>query len=58
MLTENPRATLEAIMEQRYPVYAEADLTIDSYRGPIEQTVDRVHQKLLEYFTGAEGAVS
>ena len=58
LLTENPRATLEAIMEQRYPVYAEADLTIDSYRGPIEQTVDRVHQKLLEYFTGAEGAIS
>jgi len=57
LLTEDPRATLEAIMQQRYPVYAQADLTIDSYRGPIEQTVDRVHQKLCEYF-GGQGALS
>lgn len=28
--TENPRATLAALMEKRYPVYAEADLTIES----------------------------
>ncbi|MCW0980947.1 shikimate kinase [Agrobacterium tumefaciens] len=28
--TENPRATLAALMEKRYPIYAEADLTIES----------------------------
>ena len=28
--TENPRATLTALMEKRYPIYAEADLTIES----------------------------
>lgn len=28
--TENPKATLAALMEKRYPVYAEADLTIES----------------------------
>ena len=28
--TENPRATLAALMEKRYPIYSEADLTIES----------------------------
>jgi shikimate kinase len=28
--TENPKATLEALMEKRYPVYAEADITVNS----------------------------
>ncbi|KAA3501746.1 MULTISPECIES: shikimate kinase [Rhizobium/Agrobacterium group] len=28
--TENPKATLAALMDKRYPVYAEADLTIES----------------------------
>lgn len=28
--TENPRATLAGLMEKRYPVYAEADITIES----------------------------
>jgi shikimate kinase len=50
LLTDDPRATLEGIMNKRYPIYAKADLTVDSYRGPIEQTVDRVHQRLLDYF--------
>ena len=28
--TENPKATLENLMNQRYPIYAEADLTVQS----------------------------
>ncbi|OOO16828.1 shikimate kinase [Agrobacterium salinitolerans] len=28
--TENPKATLAALMEKRYPIYAEANLTIES----------------------------
>ncbi|MNL05245.1 shikimate kinase [compost metagenome] len=28
--TENPKATLAALMEKRYPIYAEADMTIES----------------------------
>ncbi|NSX87605.1 shikimate kinase [Agrobacterium tumefaciens] len=28
--TENPKATLATLMEKRYPIYAEADLTIES----------------------------
>jgi shikimate kinase len=36
------RAKLSELMEIRYPVYAEADLTVDSADGPPEVTLDRV----------------
>jgi shikimate kinase len=36
-----PRAVLAELIEQRYPVYAEADLTIDSGDGAPDQTVIR-----------------
>jgi shikimate kinase len=39
---DDPRAVLTALIEQRHPVYAEADLVIDSGEGPAEQTVTRV----------------
>ena len=39
---DDPRAVLAQLIEQRYPVYAEADLVIDSGEGPAEQTVTRV----------------
>jgi shikimate kinase len=38
----DPRAVLAALIEQRHPVYAEADLVIDSGEGPAEQTVTQV----------------
>ena len=28
--TENPKATLAALMEKRYPIYCDADITIES----------------------------
>jgi len=37
-----PRAVLEQLMAERYPVYAEADLTIDTLDGPPEITLERV----------------
>jgi shikimate kinase len=37
-----PRAVLAALIEQRHPIYAEADLVIDSGEGPAEQTTSRV----------------
>jgi shikimate kinase len=37
----NPRQILKDLMDQRYPVYAEADLVIDSRDGPPEDTVKR-----------------
>ena len=38
----DPRAVLVRLMEQRHPVYAEADIRIDSADGPPEQTVQKV----------------
>ena len=35
-------AKLAELMAQRYPVYAEAHLTVDSLHGPVEQTVNAV----------------
>ena len=54
--TDDPRGTLEAIMKVRYPVYAEADLTVQSYRGPIEQTVERAYQTLVDYIAATDEA--
>ncbi|HZB93463.1 MAG TPA: shikimate kinase [Stellaceae bacterium] len=47
----DPRAVLEGLISVRYPVYAEADLTVDSLDGPPELTVERVLAALV-----AEGA--
>jgi len=38
----DPRAILGALIEKRYPVYAEADLTIDSIDGPPELTLTQL----------------
>ena len=35
-------AKLAELMALRYPVYAEANLTVDSLHGPVEQTVEAV----------------
>jgi shikimate kinase len=37
-----PRDVLARLMEQRYPIYAEADICIDSLDAPAETTVERV----------------
>ena len=47
--TENPRETLRGLMELRYPVYAQADITVESRRGPIVATVDRVYQAVVDH---------
>lgn len=40
--TENPKATLENLMNQRYPIYAEADLTVHSGNVRKEVMVNNV----------------
>lgn len=42
----NPREILGSLIEERYPVYAEADITVDSMDGPPEVTVDNVARRL------------
>ena len=38
----DPREILARLMEQRYPIYAEADLTVDSSDAPPDTLVDRI----------------
>lgn len=45
----DPRATMERLIKQRYPVYAGADLTVDSVEGPHETVVDDVIAQLTAY---------
>ena len=40
----DPREILDRLMKERYPIYAEADITVDSQDGPPELTVQRAHE--------------
>jgi shikimate kinase len=42
----DPRAKLAELIDLRYPVYAEADVTVDSADGPPDVTVQRVLRAL------------
>jgi shikimate kinase len=42
----DPEATMRALMEQRYPVYAEADITVESRDVPHEIIVNEVTEAL------------
>jgi hypothetical protein len=43
-------------MAERYPVYAEADIVVDSADGPPEVTVERMHAAVESYLAGPAGA--
>lgn len=45
----NPREILARLIDQRYPVYAQADVTVDSVDGPPEATLERVIAALEQY---------
>ena len=45
----DPRGVLQRLMEIRHPVYAEADITVDSIDGPPELTLVRVMGELEAY---------
>ncbi|HAC57924.1 MAG: shikimate kinase [Parvibaculum sp.] len=47
--TDDPRETMKRLMDQRYPVYAEADITIESLEGPHDAVVDEVMEKLTRF---------
>lgn len=53
--TENPRQTLENLMNQRYPIYAEADLTVQSENVRKDVMVNEVLAALLR-FAGKDDA--
>ena len=51
--TADPQGTLRGLIEERYPVYAEADLIVESTDGPRVATVDRVIFALVAYLREA-----
>ena len=52
--TEKPKETLRNLIAQRYPVYAMADIEIESNEGPAEETVGKVIEALDRYFRGEQ----
>ena len=46
----DPREILKRLIDERYPVYAEADITVDSVDGPPEVTLERVLTALTDFF--------
>ena len=52
LLQGDPRQVLERLMRERYPVYAGADLTIDSGEQPHELVVESIVERL----AGQDGA--
>jgi shikimate kinase len=45
----NPKEVLGRLMTQRYPVYAEADITVDSTAQPADRTTEQVIEALRAY---------
>jgi shikimate kinase len=42
----DPRAVLEQLIAERYPVYAQADVTVPSSMGSADETVERILERL------------
>lgn len=47
--TGDPREILEKLIEERYPVYAQADVIVDSVDAPPEVTVEKTYAALAAY---------
>lgn len=47
--TPDPRAVMERLIHQRYPIYAEADITVESVGGPHEFVVQEIIARLEDY---------
>lgn len=45
----NHRSVLEQLIDERYPVYSNADVTVDTFDEPTGATVERVIQALAEF---------
>ncbi|MBI4923697.1 MAG: shikimate kinase [Devosia nanyangense] len=53
--TANPRETLQALIDKRYPVYAEADVTVLSKDVPQDQVATEIIEALLAHLGGRHG---
>jgi shikimate kinase len=52
----DPEGTMRRLMEARYPVYATADLTVESHEGPHDRVVADIIKALTAWFQGQEGS--
>ncbi|MBY0430416.1 MAG: shikimate kinase [Rhodospirillales bacterium] len=48
-----PRDILKGLMDQRYPVYAEADIVVDSFDEPPDATADKVMAAIIQHIGAA-----
>lgn len=53
---ENPRQILEKLIEERYPVYAEADIVVDSGDRPPGTIVDTVIESIETFLVAGAGS--
>ena len=49
----DPRQTLEQLIDVRYPVYAEANITVDSSDGPHDVVVEKIVSELRHFIKAA-----
>ncbi len=49
----DPREVLRRLMEQRYPIYGEADLVVDSTAQPADRTTEQVIEALRRHLSTA-----
>jgi shikimate kinase len=54
--TEDPAAKLQQLMLERYPIYAQANLTVQSRDIPHDKIVEEILHSLLAYFGDARAA--
>jgi shikimate kinase len=54
--TENPAETLRQLMAERYPIYAQADLTVNSRDVPHDTIVDEILLQLTQWFARERAA--
>lgn len=47
--TGDPRQTLARLLQERYPVYARADIVVDAVDGPVDLMVDRVAAAIADF---------
>jgi shikimate kinase len=55
--TPDPRAVMERLMAERYPIYAQADITIDSTGAPHDAIVGDILKALKAHFANAAAEV-
>lgn len=49
--SDDPRATMKRLIDERYPVYAGADITIDTLEGPHDTVVECIVESLEDFRT-------